>query len=226
MKHVIVSLMLASTTAHASIVASRPPPSDLALATPELADQPLLHGGALSPAAAALTVTPAGLELLSLLVACALPAGVTIDVSSTVVLVGDVGIARHWEFRPLTASQRRHVSACALARISGRDVAIPLSLRARYLVTDGDERAAFTSLEGAFGGDIFVGKAFSCGVQHPPMPDRVCTVLDPAHPGRTLCGFVDLGLCVDACVHMGGVFVTCRAGAEVVAGMATSYLAP
>ncbi|MES2156073.1 MAG: hypothetical protein V4510_13145, partial [bacterium] len=77
------------------------------------------------------TASTDSLELLSLLVACALPADqvlATTGDSDAVVFFGGVGLAPAWLSAPLSSAGRAWVSACVLAEHSGEDLAMAVSL--------------------------------------------------------------------------------------------------
>jgi hypothetical protein len=163
-------------------------------------------------------------ELVSLLVACALPEGdvltATLD-GSPIDFFGEVGLAPDWVRRPLGRVDRQWVSACVMARLSGTDLASAISLRGCHpaLAAVEDERDAWSFEEGAFFGDVFADPSrplpwFACRGTGPAgdvaLEERVCTVSDPDRPGRTRCGMVDAGSCDAACERGPDGYRDCR----------------
>ena len=165
-----------------------------------------------------LLATPEGQELLSFLIGCALPEGVTItadDTSTpaagdTVEFFGEIGVAPEWINRALDDTDRRWVSACILSRVNDNNVTVEISIRGPHpaLATVPSERVSHPIEEGAFYGDIFGpvnrplawyacrGRAQAAG-EVGGLNDRDCTEPDPAHPGYTQCGFIFAGDCAD-----------------------------
>lgn len=150
-------------------------------------------------------------EVLSLIVSCAMPLGITLTATSGDVdyeFPGEVGLAPNWLLRPLEAVDQRWVSACMFARVNANAVVVPVSLRASHpaLRTSADERAAWTVEEGAFYGNFFADPSqplswYACrgagqaAGEFGGLIDRDCTEPDPDHPGQTLCGFTYAGDC-------------------------------
>lgn len=167
--------------------------------------------GRVSASAAEMLTTPDGPQLLSFIIACALPADTTLlaDVgNNTLEFLGDNGLAPQWQSGPLDLAGQRWVSACLFSRVNARDVTIPISMRGPLPVLDAsdDEREIWELEEGAFYGNMFVppdqplpwfacrGKAQASG--GPDLfPNRICAKPDPAKPGFTRCGFVFAGDC-------------------------------
>jgi len=186
--------------------------------------------------------TPEGRELLTLLIACALPPGLTVassGESGAVEFFGEAGLAPRWLHHALDLDGRRWVSACAMARLGLSALAIPVSLRGRdaRLVVDPDEASAFPLEEGAFFGDIFVDPVkalpwFACQGDGPRdetiLADRACTEEDPDRLGVTRCGMVFLGVCSTSCRRVGGLYGDCHAWGRAVSGrqVITTFLSP
>lgn len=161
--------------------------------------------------AAALLSTDDGREVFAAVVACALPDDVTLIAhvgGSDLEYPGELGLARDWLDRPLSHEGQGWVSACMFARVSGSDVALPISLRGPTpaLSVSHDERVGWSLQEGAFFGNLFSApdrplQAYACRGRDQAagagggLVERVCTEPDPANPGHTLCGFVYAGDC-------------------------------
>lgn len=233
----------------AVIVGSRTPPGILSSqhrVSADLASHPLAASASCgtSPLTAGAQVIDAaatsdGRQLATLLIACALPPSDAVSVPGTeVTFVGDVGLAPGWGHRPLTAGERRWVTACALARLSGTSVEVPISLRGARpaLHADPEERSAFATEEGAFYGDVLDPETldqplrwFACqGTGQARAGDRVCATPDPATPGLTRCGLQDAGSCDVACRRSrpGAGRRRCWTEGEEFDEVATAYLSP
>lgn len=160
-----------------------------------------------------LLATSDGRELFSLIVSCALPDDITLvaTLSGTEFeFFGEIGLARDWLHQPLDSDGKAAVSACLFARVNGRDVALPISVRGpdRTLATSEAELNLFSVEEGAFYGNFFTpldqpilwiacrGAGQVAG-DAGGLLDRDCAKPDPAHPGLTLCGFIFAGDCGD-----------------------------
>jgi len=193
-----------------------------------------LAGATLSTASVDLqtmAATSDGLELLSYMFSCAEPPGVSLTVNGTV-LTGGVGLAPDWTTRPLTASERKWVSACLLARVNYYGVSVQLSLRgeASALAISTEERTDFTLVEGAFWGDVFTGEepqvmhacptAFKASdPQMSTLPLRQCAVPSSTTPAQTWCGFTAHATCESACSNQASSdkFWNCDgSGSEVI----------
>jgi hypothetical protein len=162
-------------------------------------------------AAGELLSTSDGREVLSLVVACAIPGTITLQATvagTTFEFPGDLGLVPDWLVQPLSLDGQRWVSACLFARINQHDVVIPISLRGPNpaLATDFDERQAFSLEEGGFFGNFFTPKddpiqAYACrGAaqavgESGGLSSRDCAEPDPDAPGLTLCGFQYAGDC-------------------------------
>jgi hypothetical protein len=122
-----------------------------------------LAGGSLTSHAAAksqLIQSEEGRQLLGYIMKCALGWGDALSVShqgSTYLIEGGVGLATNWKDGPLTASEKRWVSACLLAHANAFGNKVPLSLRGDHpaLATTAEELEDFPVEEGAFYGDLF-----------------------------------------------------------------------
>ncbi len=175
--------------------------------------------------AADLMTTADGREVLTYIVSCALPEGVTLtgeNAGVTYEFFGELGLAPSWTDHPLKRAGRGWVSACLFSRVNLYDVALPISLRGptAALSTTADERASWSVEEGAFYGEFFTpdnepinwiacrGEGQASG-ELGELVNRDCTEPDPADPTRTLCGFHYAGDCGDfAPVHACKTFST------------------
>jgi hypothetical protein len=193
---------------------------------------------ALESSADDLLETADGREVLSYIVSCALPDGVTLvgtDSGGTEYeFFGEIGLAPAWQYRPLHERGKRWVSACLFARVNAHDVAVPISMRgpSHALQTTDDERAGWASEEGAFYGQYFLPVDqpiawYACrgrdsGEAH--LDERDCAIPDPADPTHTICGFNFVGDCGDfapppgpkACKRLShrGYYVDCSETAQ------------
>lgn len=166
-------------------------------------------------AAGDLLTTPEGIDLLTFVVSCALPEGVTLVAEDPTThdpleFFGEVGLAPRWAHRRLDKIGQRWISACLFARVNANNVTVPISLRGphRGLVTTPEERAGWTLEEGAFYGNLFLpldqpidwiacrGRTQAAG-ETGGLVDRDCTEPDPQNPGKTFCGFTFAGDCED-----------------------------
>ena len=182
------------------------------------------HEYAVDPEAAGdLLATPEGREVLSFIVSCALPDGVTLLATAPdgtlLEFFGELGLASEWLDHPLREAGRGWVSACLFARVNDNTVALPLSMRGpnQTLAATPEEAAAWSLEEGAFYGDYFVAPGepvswIACRGQDQALAEtgglieRDCAEPDPADPTRTQCGFTYAGDCGDfalenACKH-------------------------
>ena len=154
--------------------------------------------------------------LLSYLVSCALPQGVTLyqEVDGQrVSFTGALGLAPTWLHRPLNEPEQRWVSACILARTNYFGKRVQISMRALEpapgaLAVTFAEQKEFTLYEGAFFGNLFQPEAdaFTCSGPRladqpldPVLSDRICTERSThtSADGQPLshCGFIHQGLC-------------------------------
>jgi hypothetical protein len=182
------------------------------------------HEYAVDPAAAAgLLATQDGREVLSFIVSCALPDGVTLVATAPdgtlLEFFGELGLASEWLDHPLREAGRGWVSACLFARVNANNAALPLSLRGpnQALAATPEEAAGWSLEEGAFYGDYFVSPGepvswIACRGEDQALGEagglveRDCAEPDPADPTRTQCGFTYAGDCGDfapehACKH-------------------------
>ena len=165
----------------------------------------------LTPAGQQLLATTDGQELLSLVVSCAVPFGITLVGTvngADFDIPGEVGLAPQWLLSRLDPVGQRWVSACMFARVNNLEVVIPISMRGLHpeLATSAAERAEWTLEEAAFFGNAFGPlnqplQWFACRGRDKArsdageLADRVCAEPDPAHPGFTLCGMIFAGDC-------------------------------
>jgi hypothetical protein len=157
--------------------------------------------------------TAEGRELLTYLVACAIPSDVTLqaDVGGVhYVFAGEIGLAPRWLDRALRLTDQHWVSACLLSRVNRFGVSVPISIRGPHdsLTVTRDEAATYTLEEGAFYGNIFTPVDepiiwFSCRGRDEAVREsgaldlRDCAEKDPADPAHSLCGFDYVGDCSD-----------------------------
>jgi hypothetical protein len=205
------------------------------LATNRLATNRLATNGLSSASAATDLTTMAsdegGRELLTYMVSCALPAGASIDVttsSGVYTFQGLLGLAPSWLNAPLSVTDRRWVSACLLARVNYYGVSVHLSMRGNTpaLATSYDEIAGYPLYEGAFWGDLFgdrdqrktacESRFKSRDPQIADVPLRQCTV--PTGTGLTWCDFTAAGTCEDVCGAVSGTagYASCAGATEVI----------
>jgi len=180
------------------------------------------------------------LELLSLIVACALPATISLvaQVSgSEIEIFGEVGLAPEWTHRAMRAASSRWVSACVISRLSGTDLATAISIRGdnEALRPITGERSTWTIDEGAFYGDLFSSATqpirwFGCRGRDgdaAELAGRVCAIEDPATPGVTRCGLSYAGRCDQVCTDKRGEHRDCGAPDGTTWREAiTAFLAP
>lgn len=174
------------------------------------------NGFAGNPEALAdLLATDDGREVLSFLVSCALPEGVTLTVADPqgggdLSFLGEIGLAKSWLKRPLSKGGRAWISACMLARVNNSNVPLPISLRGAHaaLKASDDEREGWSLEEGAFYGDVFTPEGdptlfVACRGQDQAagetggLIERDCAEPDPGDPSQTRCGFIYAGDCGD-----------------------------
>ena len=216
-------LLCAATATHAKIAGNTLAPDKLAantagasrLAASNLAVQQLgPNEYVLDPGAAgALLATENGREVLSFIVACALPEAVTVFATAADGTVyeffGELGLASEWLDHPLREAGRGWVSACLFARVNDYGVPEALSMRGqnKALAVSPAEAATFTFEEGAFYGDYFVTQGapveIACRGEGQASGElgglvlRDCTEPDPADPTHTRCDFSYAGDCGD-----------------------------
>jgi hypothetical protein len=160
-----------------------------------------------------LIFTEEGRELLTYLVSCAIPAGVTLEATHAgvvYVFAGEIGLAPKWITHALRDGEQRWVSACLLARVNRFGISVPISIRgphAALTVTEA-EAADYPREEGAFYGNVFVPLNqpiiwYACRGRDEAASEsgsldlRDCAERDPANPNLTLCGFTYAGDCAD-----------------------------
>lgn len=172
-------------------------------------------------------------EVVGYLVQCALPEGSSItlsDANGTYTFDGAVGLAPAWTANAPSASEKRWVSACLLARTNAYGVSVAISMRGPHaaLVVDAAEASAYGLLEGAFWGDVFAdtfdanacpGPLKLADSQASTLPLRACTV--SADGITTTCGHEYAGPCASSCTDASGNYTACAGVAEVI----TTYVA-
>jgi len=161
-------------------------------------------GGGLSLNAVAQDLVDAGAQdVLSYMVSCALPSGVTVYDSNDQPYLGEIGLAPDWVDRPLSLRDQHWLSACLFARTNDEDVAVPISMRgpSDALSPDAGELASWTLQQGAFYGNFFTPMsepilwAACSGTDDTTSEQRICAEPDPSNPGFTMCGFYYTGAC-------------------------------
>lgn len=165
--------------------------------------------------------TAAGRELLSYIVSCAYPPSQSVTGTMTIspytqfTFTGQVGLTPLWFKGPLTASDRRWVSACVLARSNYYGTTVNISLQGNHSALALDFDQDYGIDEGAFFGDILSGGTAQEGA---------CMGVDQAHDntqgdlpirkcaaGQTWCGFVSVGMCNTGCTSTGFPYAGCGA---------------
>ena len=165
-------------------------------------DTAALTGAAIAP----YTDTADRRSYLEYIAACALDSTQSVSANGYT-FVGAYGLATGWTSGALSASDRRWVSACVLARVNFFGVTLPISMRGSHaaLALDAGE-SGYTVQEGAYYGDIFGGSDIrrACiGADKLATPTvgnltyRVCTV--NAGNGVTSCSFAYDGECASTC---------------------------
>lgn len=165
-------------------------------------------------AADEMLATEDGREVLSFIVSCALPEGITLFATASDGTVyeffGEIGLADEWLDHPLREAGRGWVSAYLFARVSANNVALPFSMRGqnKALATTPEEEATFALEEGAYYGDCFVSPgepvswiacrgADQASGEFGGLVSRDCAEPDPAEATHTQCGFTYAGDCGD-----------------------------
>jgi hypothetical protein len=212
-----------------------------------------LTAAALDPAALAQLQDPGptgdlARQLLRYTVSCALDAGQSFaftwfdaaGAEHDEVYTGLLGLATSWISGPIGPRPRAWVSACLISRVNYYGTSVMLSSRGIHPAlnsTSAAEIAAYTALEGAFWGDLFVTPrvAYACedpiDEAHARALSRVCAAgwLDDAGTPQP-CGMIQrVGACSDVCtprVGAGGHYPVCGGGDASNAQVVTVYLAP
>lgn len=149
--------------------------------------------------------------MLKYVARCALDAGQSLAATSdggapASSFPGLIGLAPEWRAGACAEDCQQRVSACLLAFVNrtGKHVQVSLTSAAASMVAklgpNGDDRP-FPNQEGAFFGNVWTGKTFSCrgaGAGKGPQVKRFCAI-DPASCSSNLATFVDAGRCDDAC---------------------------
>ncbi len=160
-----------------------------------------------------LLATAEGRELLSYVVSCAIPHGITLVAEHEGVsyeFAGEIGLAPKWLERSLREGEQRWVSACLIARVNLFGIPVSISIRGPHdaLTVTQDEAEDYSVEEAAFYGNVFTsidepliwnacrGRDEAAG-ESGDLDLRDCSEPDPANPGFTLCGFNDAGDCAD-----------------------------
>jgi hypothetical protein len=186
------------------------------LVASSVAENPLAVGRTgssltVNPVSDPLLSTTEGREYFSYIVGCAVPAGQVVEAvagGEALSFQGSVGLAPDWEYRAMSASEKRWVSACLLSRVNAYGISVAISMRGEHaaLATVAGETGAFGLVEGAFYGDVFTstdekmemiacrGAAQAAG-ETGGLVDRDCTELGAN--GLTKCGFTYAGDCLD-----------------------------
>jgi hypothetical protein len=177
-----------------------------------LMTQPLADvTGRISPDIAAALADDATRVTFSQLVACALPADVTLVATidgQDLEFLGDHGLTPEWRNSSLSVSGQRWVSACMFAKVNARDVHLPVSLRGPNVglaLVEG-EAEAFPLEEGAYFGNLFVPQDqpiqwYACRGRDQAAGDQGvlhihdCSEPDLDKPSVTKCGLSYAGDC-------------------------------
>jgi hypothetical protein len=194
-----------------------------------------LGDGALATTVGNLVATADGREVLSYVVGCALAADDRLSVLTTsqkLTFVGSIGLAPMWKARALSASEKRWVSACVLARTNLYGIQIQLSLRGAHpvLAAPLGEGLQYALVEGAFYGDLFETQPemYACssllketGLPVSTLGARACAKPVSGSTSTTACGFTYVGPCalldlglIPACTGLLPPYAHCRAGAR------------
>jgi len=195
-----------------------------------------LGDGTLASATANLSGTQDGREVLSYVMSCALGAGDSLSVPALSAalpkqtVAGSIGLAPKWKTQPLSAAEKRWVSACVLSRTNLYGVEVKLSMRgsASALGLVLGESLGYLLVEGAFYGDLFKPQPemYACssllketGLPFSTLSARACSVPAAGTPKMTACGFTYTGACgvLDlgvgpACTGLGAPYAHCRGG--------------
>lgn len=160
-----------------------------------------------------LLATEEGRDVLSYIVSCALPEGVSLTVpdappGTPTEYLGSLGLAPEWIEEPLDAAGKGWVSACLFARVNANEEAVSISLRGSNdaLFTTPDEEADYTLQEGGFYGNYFTPieqplEWFSCRGRDQAagevggLIDRDCAEPSATDPNLSVCGFYFQGDC-------------------------------
>lgn len=153
--------------------------------------------------------TAAGRELLTYIVSCAyqpqqtVTGTMTISPYTTFTFQGAVGLSPLWYKGALSASDRRWVSACVMARANYYGTTVSISLQGNHSALAIDFDQDYGIDEGAFFGDILSGGTPQMGA---------CMGIDQAHDntqgdlpirkcaaGSAWCGYTFVGNCSDNC---------------------------
>jgi hypothetical protein len=206
----------AGTTDEPRLAANGIAPSDI-LSTN--LDQAALTGAAIDPYA----VTSSGNRFIGYLVECALDASqsVTSTTAPVKTYTGVYGLATGWTGGALSASSRRWVSACMLARVNASGLNVNISMRGSHaaLATIPVELTDWNLQEATFYGDIFVGTNIrrACAdvdtLTRPTvgtLPLRVCgRAAAGKNPTTTQCAYGYDGDCAARCTTGSNGYTSC-----------------
>jgi len=157
---------------------------------------------------------------LSYVVRCALATGNSFSAGGYT-FQGQVGLAPNWKTTAVTSAQGKQVAGCFWSLLNSTGTTITVSLRGTGISVSPSESTTYPLEEGAFGGNVFstfgavvgaacMGADQAAGESGGSLPYRECTEADPANPGSTVCGLVDLGLCSSVCTSNGaGAYSSC-----------------
>lgn len=189
--------------------------------------------------------TSGGRMVLSYVVSCALPAGTSMSATDSTgvsyTFNGSIGLAPEWATGVPTASNRRWVSACVLARTNYFGVSVPISVRADNnvkLTASSSEITTYNEAEGAFWGDLFgtTPYEYTCAAQ------AFTTTTNTGIEGlrdcsrstdgvKSMCGFTFTGYCATTypgktipCTDKVAPFGSCKGGSTTYAEVITIYL--
>jgi hypothetical protein len=203
-----------------------------------------------NPGVTSLLATTDGQTVLTYLVQCALPASASVTYTSgsgAQKYTGQLGLAPDWQTTTPTASERRWVSACVLARTNYYGLTVSLSLRGSNPALSSSllEPVTYLYAEAAFWGDLFAPGAptqYSCdalvkttGLSLSTMALRDCSIPQAGSTTTTMCGFSFIGHCgvldlslEPACKSLTAPYANCHtsqaANSPTIAEVITVYL--
>lgn len=165
-------------------------------------------------AIATLAETVEGAAYLDYVVGCALDSTQSITASG-LTFYGSVGLVPAWTTRSITLSERRWVSACAIARTNQYGTRINISIRGNHPALAIDTDGGYVKEEGAYYGDVFSGNTTRRVCQDPATFDgsltwsfgRRCSY--DAGNGTSMCGYTLDYQCAPICTKVNGVYTSC-----------------
>ncbi len=166
-----------------------------------------------------IAATSDGRTFLSYLVGCALTSSQTLTTTGATQysFTGSLGLASNWTSGALSASDRRWVSACMLARSNSAGTSVTLSMRGTHAQLFLSGENGYAVQEGTFYGDIFfggVGKHACADVDvftrptYGSLKTRLCAHGDTVG-SPTYCGFTYEGDCAVTCSFSSPNYTSC-----------------